>query len=147
MKGYLSDEELTSFISDIEENELVSAPPFVKEKVFNEIDKVKQIAEYNRYRNKVIAGVAAAIVMTSFLPKWTRLMPNSMNRFLLKYEKSVEEDRNKFTHNNRLIDRFNHYNDTNYEEKDDDYDMSHKEVFDVLKNSDFISDLLHRRED
>lgn len=152
MNEYLSDEELKSFISHIEEKELVSAPPFVKEKVFNEIDKVKQIAEYRRYKNKVIAGVAAVIILSSFLPKWTRLMPDSMNRFVTRYEKSVEEDNNKLIHDNELKDRFNHSKDTDFKDTDfkdtyDGYGASYKNVFDFLKNSNFISDLLYGRED
>ena len=65
MNEYMTDEELLELISDIEECNLVKAPPEIEEKVFDKIDKKKQIIEYKRFRNRVILAVAAAVIIIS----------------------------------------------------------------------------------
>lgn len=65
MNKYMTDEELFKFISDIEECDLVNAPPEIEQKVFDTIDKKKQIIEYKRFRNRVIIAVAAAVAIVS----------------------------------------------------------------------------------
>ena len=53
--NYLSDNELERLIADIEENDIVKAPPHFKQEIIERIDKRKQIIEYKRFRNRVIA--------------------------------------------------------------------------------------------
>lgn len=65
MNDYMTDEELFKFISDIEECDLVNAPPEIEQKVFDKIDKKAQILEYKRFRNRVIIAVAAAVAIVS----------------------------------------------------------------------------------
>lgn len=65
---YMSDEDLLKFISEVEED-LVAAPPEMKEKVFDRIDKKSQILEYKRFRNRVVAAVAAIVISVSFMPE------------------------------------------------------------------------------
>ena len=55
--NYLSDNELERLIADIEENDIVKAPPHFKQEIIERIDKRKQIIEYKRFRNRVIASV------------------------------------------------------------------------------------------
>lgn len=68
MNEYMTDEELIKFISGIEENDCVKAPPEIKEKVFEKIDVKNQILEYKRFRNRVIAAVAAILIFTAIIP-------------------------------------------------------------------------------
>ena len=75
MNNYMTDEELLNFIADIEENELVNAPPQIEEKVFVSIDRHHQIVEYKKFRNRVIASVAAILIVISFVPERIKPMP------------------------------------------------------------------------
>lgn len=66
MNEYMTDEELLKLINDVESSDIVKAPPEMVDKVFNKIDKKNQLIEYKRFRNRVIASVAAIIVVTMF---------------------------------------------------------------------------------
>ena len=70
--NYLSDNELERLIADIEENDIVKAPPHFKQEI---IDKRKQIIEYKRFRNRVIASVAAIIILSVVTPSIKQMMP------------------------------------------------------------------------
>ncbi len=70
MNEYMNDEELMQFILDVEKNNLVDAPPEMTEKIFEKIDKRSQILEYRKFRNKVIAAVAAILIFTLVTPAW-----------------------------------------------------------------------------
>lgn len=64
---YLSDEELNALISEIEQGDLVMAPPEIKVKVLHRtVDKKR---EFVGYCFRVITSVAAAIVMLVLLPR------------------------------------------------------------------------------
>lgn len=91
---YMSDEELELLITDVEQNELVAAPPDMLEKILDRIREgeedaemvsnvknisskqntkqvirpVTNIREFRRYCFKVCASVAAAIVLVFALP-------------------------------------------------------------------------------
>lgn len=90
MKEYLSDEELLQFIADIEECDLVEAPPDIAEKVLDKIDKKDQIIEYRKFRNRVIAAVACILVLTVVVPEWIKLRPEISAPALMKNEEKVD---------------------------------------------------------
>lgn len=73
--NYLSDNELERLIADIEENDIVKAPPHIKQEIIERIDKRKQIIEYKRFRNRVIASVAAIIILSVVTPSIKQMMP------------------------------------------------------------------------
>lgn len=78
MNKYMTDEELLQYISDIEECDLVKAPPHIVDKVLDKVDKKTQLIEYRRFRNKVIASVAAILVIASFAPEGVKLFSEKM---------------------------------------------------------------------
>lgn len=82
MKEYMTDIELLDFISDIENKDLVKAPPGLSEAVLERIDKRSQIIEYKRFRNKVIAGVAAILILVPVGPGLLRLIPENKPDFI-----------------------------------------------------------------
>lgn len=86
MNKYMTNEELLDFISNIEENELVKAPPQIEEKIFARIDRHRQIVEYKKFRNRVIASVAAILIVISFVPEsikpMSKIMPQSLGDLL-----------------------------------------------------------------
>jgi len=95
---YMTDEELLNFISDIEENDLVAAPPQMDIKVLERLDRKNQIIEYRRFRNRVVVSVAAILVITSLVPVWARMTPNNVSfrlprlEYSHKYEISIFSD-------------------------------------------------------
>lgn len=91
MREYMSDEELLMFISDIEENDLVKAPPEIENKVFERIDKKNQLVEYRRFRNKVIAAVASIVVLTAFVPYNGEFLQDNLTIIHLKNERNATE--------------------------------------------------------
>ncbi len=89
-KNYLSDKELEQFILNIEENELVKAPPDLLDKIITQIDSISEndndqiekkkelennsvqnkVKEFREYCFRVITSVAAAIVLVFLLPQF-----------------------------------------------------------------------------
>lgn len=81
-QNYLSDEELEAFITDIEENDLVLAPPELLNQILHTIElsescikpitsfemQRKKTIEFRKYCLQVITSVAAAIVLVFLLP-------------------------------------------------------------------------------
>lgn len=65
--GYLSDEELDALIFRIEQNEQVMAPPCIKERLLYRTKNKKR--DFRMYCFRVVASVAAAIVMLFMLPQ------------------------------------------------------------------------------
>lgn len=63
---YLSEEELKSLICEIEKDDLVMAPPVIKEKVLSRVKNKKR--DFTMYCFRVIASAAAAIMMLFALP-------------------------------------------------------------------------------
>lgn len=66
---YLSDEELTQLIYEIEKNELVMAPPDFTESVLESIKPKNNKNEFTTYCFRVFASVAAAIVLLFIMPE------------------------------------------------------------------------------
>ena len=94
MSEYMTDEELMKFISDIEENDYVKAPPDIRKKVFEKIDTQNQILEYKRFRNRVIAAVAAIIIFTAVVPSGSIFAGKS------------KEDSQQILHNTNIISEY-----------------------------------------
>ena len=76
--NYISDEELEQLILQVEQTELVEAPPYLMEEIlekleFTEIRTVKTVAarkkEFYAYCFRVFASVAAAIALVFLLPE------------------------------------------------------------------------------
>lgn len=77
--NYLSDEELELLIVDVEQNELVAAPPDMLEEILGHIEEfgsgavqnvksVNKIQEFRRYCFRVCASVAAAVILIFVMP-------------------------------------------------------------------------------
>ena len=76
---YLTDAELESLIREIEQNELVSTPPDLQDRILEVLDQEKKaleerqardkVIEYKRYRFRVMTTVAAAVLAILLLPR------------------------------------------------------------------------------
>lgn len=87
-KNYLSDEELECLMCEIESKDLVFAPPDIQEQVLNVLDEtprvitersnIDKIREFKRYRFRVLATVAAAVVAVFVLPRVENLQQHTM---------------------------------------------------------------------
>lgn len=89
---YLSDEELNNLILDIEENNLVDAPSYIQSNIIEIINNNanKRIAEYRRFRNQVIAAVAAILVIIPFAPKFSVLIQDNIERASVASERITD---------------------------------------------------------
>lgn len=79
-ENYLTDEQLMQLILDVEENELVSAPPGLLDTILQEVEKAEKaqikpitsrenrVKEFRRYCIRVITSVAAAVAIIFFTP-------------------------------------------------------------------------------
>ena len=68
---YLTDEELTALILEVEEKEFVSAPPEFVLDVMAKITKAEEkrkTVEFRRYCIRVLGSVAAAIALLFWMP-------------------------------------------------------------------------------
>lgn len=88
---YLSDEELEQLIGEVEQNELVTAPPELLGRIMAELETVQakdcedkqqsnasgnRIKEFRGYCFRVLTSVAAAIAMVFLLPElWKTQLP------------------------------------------------------------------------
>ena len=87
-RNYLSDEELEHLMCEIESKDLVFAPPGIQEQVLSALDETPhvtkersnadKIREFKRYRFRVLATVAAAVIAVLVLPKVESLQQNTM---------------------------------------------------------------------
>ncbi len=81
---YLSDEELKQLILDVEQNELVAAPPDLQDKIMSEVEFIQKssneevkknivseskVKEFRAYCFRVLTSAAAAIVIVFMLPE------------------------------------------------------------------------------
>ena len=73
-KEYLSDEELNCLIAEVEQSDLIPAPPDLAERILDAAGKNK-VREFRRYCIRVWTSVAAAIVLTFLLPRLLSLIP------------------------------------------------------------------------
>lgn len=90
MRDYMNDEELMQFILDIENNELVDAPPTIAENVFEKIDKKNQIVEYKRFRNRVITAIACIWMLVVIIPAFVKLRPSGMTTYYRQSEERID---------------------------------------------------------
>ena len=112
-KNYLSDEELECLMCEIESKDLVFAPPDIQEQVLNVLDETlhvitersntDKIREFKRYRFRVLATVAAAVVAVFVLPRVENLQqhtmpekPSAKQDFLKKGRYKTKEEANNF---------------------------------------------------
>ncbi len=68
---YLSDEELNFLISQVEDNELIVAPPDFAKSVLKKVEPRSKKKEFTTYCFRVLASVAAAIVLLFIMPEIT----------------------------------------------------------------------------
>ena len=75
---YLSDQELERLIREVEQYELVMAPPDLEEHVRSWIDAPDKKKELRRYCARVMTSVAAAIAVVFLLPEIVKYQPFDM---------------------------------------------------------------------
>lgn len=78
--GYLSDEDLEQLILEVEEHELVAAPPSLIDKILTEVERQedakvevfasreRKVKEFRRYCIRVITSAAAAVAIVFLAP-------------------------------------------------------------------------------
>ena len=71
--NYISDDELERLINQVEQEELVAAPPDLMESILEAAGKTKK-KEFTVYCFRVITSVAAAVVLVFLLPELTKGM-------------------------------------------------------------------------
>lgn len=95
---YLSDEELSKLISDVEQNDMVMAPPDMLGSILAQIDvKMSEgeksnitvladrkaskdaIVDFNHYRARVIASVAAVVAAVMIVPEIAGAIPQDIS--------------------------------------------------------------------
>ena len=64
---YISDEQLEQLIAEVEQSELIPAPPEMKDRILDGMDD-RKIREFRRYCFQVITSVAAAVAVVFLLP-------------------------------------------------------------------------------
>ena len=76
--NYISDEELEQLICQVEQEELVTAPPDLAENILKAVTEVKpktsKKKEFHAYCFRVITSVAAAVALVFLLPELTERM-------------------------------------------------------------------------
>lgn len=93
---YLTEKELERIICDLEQNDLVQAPPDLMIDILEMLEqetleretlrKQEKIIAYKRYRFQVLATVAAAVLAVLLLPKLSDLQPQKKDFIEHKYE-------------------------------------------------------------
>ncbi len=71
--NYISDDELERLINQVEQEELVAAPPDLMESILESAGKTKK-KEFTGYCFRVITSVAAAVALVFLLPELTDRM-------------------------------------------------------------------------
>ena len=124
MSEYMTDEELLQFINDVEQHDIVEAPPGLCEKVIGNINNKNRLIEYKKFRNRVIVSVAALLIITINAPYLTSFI--SENLLKISYNENILSD-----------------------EKEEDFktDSTQTQMFEELGQSYYISNLLHRKEE
>lgn len=97
---YLSDEELTALIMDVEQNDLVAAPPSLRGQIVDTIDtlekKKSQIVEFKRFKAKIIASVAVVILFVLVGPEVKNRIPESAQISIPKINFERTDRRERF---------------------------------------------------
>lgn len=105
-RNYMSDEELELLIADVEQNELVAAPPDMLEKILEHIEEdgasvpqdVKSgnnLREFRKYCFKVCASVAAAVILIFALPEISdnpTMQESEQERFIMESRYATKEE-------------------------------------------------------
>lgn len=108
--NYLTDEELELMIADVEQNDLVMAPPDLLEGILERINEtephtetddgklvksVSNIREFRRYCFRVCASVAATIAFIFVLPamsdNWATNLPEQ-DEYVMEQKYATKED-------------------------------------------------------
>lgn len=107
---YLTDAELESLIREIEQNELVSTPPDLQDRILEVLDQEKKaleerqardkVIEYKRYRFRVMTTVAAAVLAVFLLPRLESLQqqktesaePSMQHEIMMKSRYETKEE-------------------------------------------------------
>ena len=107
---YLTDTELESLILEVEQNELVSAPPNLQDQILEVLDQEAKaleeqkardkIIEFKRYRFRVMTTVAAAVLIVFLLPRLESLQqqetesarPLTKHEIVMKSRYETKED-------------------------------------------------------
>lgn len=93
---YLTDKDLESIVLELEQSELVPAPPDMLSEILDTLEqktlerktqtKQEKIIAYKRYRFQVLATVAAAVLAVFLLPKFANLQRQEKDFVEHKYE-------------------------------------------------------------
>ena len=128
---YLSDDELSKLIMDVEEKELVEAPAGIERNVlsFIEYKKRRKTAEFGKYCLRVGCAVAAAIALICIVP----FIPDSEAR--IPSREDAISARNAISREEVMESRYvqsreevlNKHSNTSYLEETENFIQSHIE--------------------
>lgn len=101
-----SDEELLQFIADVEENDMVEAPSYLKEQIIFEAQnwQRKNIRrQYRAFEFKVWLATAAALAVILLIPTEIRVTEPIKKSVPMTKEEYLEREKNSFSNS---VDRF-----------------------------------------
>lgn len=93
--NYISDEDLEQLMLQVEQNELVAAPPDLMERILETAGRMKK-KEFYAYCFRVITSVAAAIALVFLLPELSaqmrraEIMPEFPKQEIPRYEEVAD---------------------------------------------------------
>lgn len=97
---YLTEKDLERLVLELEQGELVSAPPDMLDEILDTLEqetqdrqmrkKQEKIVAYKRYRFQVLTTVAAAVLAVIFLPKLANLQQQKKDVVEQKYGYEVQ---------------------------------------------------------
>ena len=97
---YLTEKDLESLVLELEQGELVSAPPDMLDDILDRLEqetperqmrkRQEKIVAYKRYRFQVLTTVAAAVLAVVFLPKLADLQQQKKDFVEHKYEYEIQ---------------------------------------------------------
>ena len=105
---YLTDTDLESMILELEQNDMVPAPPDLKDRIMEVLEKEtttlkeqkeqssqEKIIEYKRYRFRVLTAVAVSVLVVLWLPKFENLQQEKTD-FLKPLQKQEHVIQNRY---------------------------------------------------
>ena len=97
---YLTEKDLERLVLELEQGELVSAPPDMLDDIMDRLEqetperqmckRQEKIVAYKRYRFQVLTTVAAAVLAVVFLPKLADLQQQKKDYVEHKYEYEIQ---------------------------------------------------------
>lgn len=97
---YLTEKDLERLVLELEQGELVSAPPDMLDDIMDRLEqetperqmrkRQEKIVAYKRYRFQVLTTVAAAVLAVVFLPKLADLQQQKKDFVEHKYEYEIQ---------------------------------------------------------